>query len=111
MPSTLAIDGGVPVRTRMLPYGRQAVDDDDVAAVVDVLRSDWLQDLPPSFFVCHNFCLSRVREGVVGARREPPRTFLGTNALPYEAEESINIHDANDIERAERWLRREGVTT
>lgn len=30
----------------MIPYGRQSVDDDDVAAVVRVLRSDWLTQGP-----------------------------------------------------------------
>jgi UDP-4-amino-4,6-dideoxy-N-acetyl-beta-L-altrosamine transaminase len=30
----------------MLPYGRQAIDDDDVAAVVEVLRGDWLTQGP-----------------------------------------------------------------
>ncbi len=29
-----------------IPYGRQEIDDDDVAAVVDVLRSDWLTTGP-----------------------------------------------------------------
>ena len=38
----LAIDGGKPVRTTMLPYGKQSIDDDDIAAVTAVLRSDWL---------------------------------------------------------------------
>lgn len=42
----LAIDGGRPVRERLLPYGRQSVDDDDIAAVVSVLRSDWLTTGP-----------------------------------------------------------------
>jgi len=34
-----------------LPYGRQSIDDDDVAAVVEVLRSDWLTTGPavPAF--------------------------------------------------------------
>ncbi len=30
----------------MLPYGRQSIDDDDVQAVVDVLRGDWLTTGP-----------------------------------------------------------------
>jgi perosamine synthetase len=30
----------------VLPYGRQVIEDDDVAAVVDVLRSDWLTTGP-----------------------------------------------------------------
>ena len=25
-----------------IPYGRQSIDDDDIAAVVDVLHGDWL---------------------------------------------------------------------
>jgi len=41
-----AIAGGVPVRPAMLPYGRQLVDDDDVRAVVEALRSDWLTTGP-----------------------------------------------------------------
>jgi len=30
----------------MIPYGRQSVDEDDIAAVVDVLRGDWLTQGP-----------------------------------------------------------------
>jgi perosamine synthetase len=41
-----AINGGSPVRDTLLPYGRQAIDDVDIAAVVDVLRSDWLTTGP-----------------------------------------------------------------
>ncbi|MEZ6084430.1 MAG: UDP-4-amino-4,6-dideoxy-N-acetyl-beta-L-altrosamine transaminase [Phycisphaerae bacterium] len=42
----LAINGGKPVRTSMLPYGRQWIDEDDIAAVVEVLRGDWLTTGP-----------------------------------------------------------------
>lgn len=30
----------------LIPYGRQAIDDDDIAAVVEVLRGDWLTQGP-----------------------------------------------------------------
>lgn len=43
---TLAVDGGQPVRSQLLPYGHQVVDDDDVEAVVTALRSDWLTTGP-----------------------------------------------------------------
>jgi perosamine synthetase len=43
---TLAIDGGQPVRAALLPYGRQSIDEADIQAVVDVLRSDWLTTGP-----------------------------------------------------------------
>ena len=46
MNSRLAVEGGTPVRPTMLPYGRQAIDDDDVAAVTKVLKSDWLTTGP-----------------------------------------------------------------
>jgi len=42
----LAIDGGPPVRTKTLPYGRQSIDESDIAAVVETLRSDWLTTGP-----------------------------------------------------------------
>lgn len=42
----LAIHGGKPVRPRLLPYGHQLIDDADIAAVADVLRSDWLTTGP-----------------------------------------------------------------
>lgn len=43
---TLAIDGGSPVRASFLPYGRQSVEEADVQAVVEVLRSEWLTTGP-----------------------------------------------------------------
>jgi len=43
---TLAIHGGKPVREKLLPYGRQSLDDGDVQAVVEVLKSDWLTTGP-----------------------------------------------------------------
>jgi perosamine synthetase len=42
----LAINGGTPVRKTLLPYGRQSVSEDDIQAVVQVLRSDWLTTGP-----------------------------------------------------------------
>jgi perosamine synthetase len=42
----LAIHGGRPVRAALLPYGHQAITDADVAAVVEVLRSDWITSGP-----------------------------------------------------------------
>ena len=42
----LAIDGGEPVRARLLPYGHQIIADEDIEAVTRVLRSDWLTTGP-----------------------------------------------------------------
>jgi UDP-4-amino-4,6-dideoxy-N-acetyl-beta-L-altrosamine transaminase len=44
--SQLALHGGPPVREMLLPYGRQWIDEEEIAAVVEVLRSDWLTTGP-----------------------------------------------------------------
>lgn len=45
-PEALASHGGTPVREKLLPYGRQSLNEDDIQAVVEVLRSDWLTTGP-----------------------------------------------------------------
>ena len=42
----LALNGGKPVRQSLLPYGRQNIEEDDIAAVAEVLRSDFLTTGP-----------------------------------------------------------------
>ena len=37
-----AIEGGTPVRVRLIPYGHHWIDDADIAAVSAVLKSDWI---------------------------------------------------------------------
>lgn len=46
MSERLAVDGGRPIREKTLPYGRQTIEQEDIDAVVDVLRSDWLTTGP-----------------------------------------------------------------
>ena len=42
----LALHGGLPVRSTLLPYGRQSISDEDIQAVSEILRSDWLTTGP-----------------------------------------------------------------
>jgi UDP-4-amino-4,6-dideoxy-N-acetyl-beta-L-altrosamine transaminase len=42
----MAINGGKPVRSTILPYGHQWVDEEDIAAVIEVLKSDWVTQGP-----------------------------------------------------------------
>jgi len=42
----LAIEGGMPVRKTLLPYGRQWIDEEDIETVVQVLRSPWITTGP-----------------------------------------------------------------
>ena len=41
-----ALYGGRPVRETLLPYGHQQIDNDDINAVIEVLRSDWITTGP-----------------------------------------------------------------
>jgi len=41
-----AIMGGQPSRSRMLPYGHQSIDEEDIKCVDDALRSDWITQGP-----------------------------------------------------------------
>lgn len=43
---SLAVYGGSPVRETFLPYGHQSIDESDIQAVVETLRSDWLTTGP-----------------------------------------------------------------
>lgn len=42
----LAIHGGEPVRNHYLPYGKQSIDEDDIQAVINVLKSDFITTGP-----------------------------------------------------------------
>lgn len=42
----LVIEGGPPVRSTFLPYGHQSIEENDIQAVVETLRSDWLTTGP-----------------------------------------------------------------
>ena len=44
--NTRSSNGGRAAQPKILPYGRQSIDEDDIAAVVEVLRSDWLTTGP-----------------------------------------------------------------
>jgi perosamine synthetase len=46
LPATDPAAEPIPVRSTMLPYGRQSISEEDIQAVVDVLRSDWLTTGP-----------------------------------------------------------------
>jgi UDP-4-amino-4,6-dideoxy-N-acetyl-beta-L-altrosamine transaminase len=42
----LAIHGGKPVRDKYLTYGHRWLDEDDIKAVIEVLKSDWITQGP-----------------------------------------------------------------
>jgi len=44
--SKLAIHGGAPISDEYIPYGKQFIDEEDIQAVVDVLKGDYLTTGP-----------------------------------------------------------------
>ena len=87
--SLLAIEGGAPVRQKLLPYGHQWLGDADLAAVMEMLRSDWLTTGPKVEEFEHAFAQS------VGAR-EAVAVSSGTAAL-HAAMFAIGIGLGDDV--------------
>jgi len=85
----LAIDGGNPVRKNLLPYGHQWIDETDVQAVIEVLRSDWLTTGPK----VGEF--ERAFADVVGAR-EAVAVTNGTAAL-HTAMYAADIRPGDEV--------------
>ena len=87
--SSLAIDGGTPVRQRMLPYGHQWLDEADIATVMAVLRSDWLTTGPKVAEFEHAFAET------VGTR-EAVAVSSGTAAL-HTAMFALNVGPGDEV--------------
>ncbi len=85
----LAIHGDAPVREEMLPYSRQWLDEDDIALIVEVLRSDWLTTGPKVAEFEENFAqFVSAREAVVVSN--------GTAAL-HTAMSAVGIEPGDEV--------------
>lgn len=85
----LAIDGATPIRSTLLPYGRQQIDKADIEAVVQVLQSDWLTTGP----TVAEF--ERAFAKFVGAS-EAVAVSNGTAAL-HAAMDALNIGPGDEV--------------
>ncbi|MFT7507222.1 MAG: CMP-N,N'-diacetyllegionaminic acid synthase [Acidimicrobiales bacterium] len=66
------------------------------------------QDLYPSYFFCHNFWVLR-SEIIDNPNGQKPWVFMGNKIKPYFIDcPYIDIHDEDDLEESERWLKRHG---
>lgn len=72
-----------------IPYGRQLVDEDDIAAVIDVLRSDWLTTGP---------CVAQFEEAIAAFTGAPFAVAVssGTAAL-HAAMHAIGIGPGDEV--------------
>jgi dTDP-4-amino-4,6-dideoxygalactose transaminase len=94
----------------MIPYGRQSIDDDDIAAVVDVLRGDWLTqgpeinafeaDLATRVGAAHAVAFSSgtaALHAACAAAGLGPGDLLGTSALTFNASAACARYVGADV--------------
>lgn len=62
------------------------------------------QDLPPCYFLSHNFWVLRVNHLLSGEEGQQPWGFMGNKIMPYVIDESIDIHKAIDLIVAKNWI-------
>lgn len=62
------------------------------------------QDLPSCYFLSHNFWVLSVPFLMSGEEGQQPWGFMGNKILPYEIDESIDIHDELDLIIAKNWI-------
>jgi CMP-N,N'-diacetyllegionaminic acid synthase len=61
------------------------------------------QDLPASFFLCHNFWVLNLN-AIDRKTGLAPWTFMGDKVKPYEVEEAFDVHTIDDLRICENWL-------
>jgi CMP-N-acetylneuraminic acid synthetase len=64
------------------------------------------QDLPPCYFLSHNFWVLNVKKLLESkGEGQQPWGFMGDNIAYYEIDESIDIHKEIDLFIAKEWLK------
>jgi CMP-N,N'-diacetyllegionaminic acid synthase len=69
------------------------------------------QELPPCYFLAHNFWVLRVSISVKAAGGQKPWTFMGSRVMPIVTNECFDVHDEEDVRRCEAWIRENRVDT
>lgn len=64
------------------------------------------QDLPPCYFLAHNFWTLRTATLWNHDNGQPPWSFMGNRVKPYMIDHSIDIHSSADLLLAEDWIKR-----
>ncbi len=61
------------------------------------------QDLPPNYFLCHNFWVLNVKK-CFNTNGQPPWDFMGDKVKPYVVDYSLDVHYEEDIYLTEKWI-------
>ncbi len=68
------------------------------------------QDLPPCYYLCHNFWALNLHKSVRNGTGQPPWSFMGSKVKPLIVEESVDVHLQRDLLLCEDWLRRHQIS-
>jgi N-acylneuraminate cytidylyltransferase len=68
------------------------------------------QDLPPCYYLCHNFWALNLHKSVRNGLGQPPWSFMGPKVKPLIVEESVDVHLQRDLLLCEDWLRRHQIS-
>lgn len=63
------------------------------------------QDLPECYFLSHNFWVLSTEFLLSGKEGQQPWGFMGDKIIPYQIEESIDIHKEIDLYIAKEWIK------
>ena len=67
------------------------------------------QDLPPCYYLCHNFWALNLHRSVRCGTGSPPWSFMGPSVKPLVVEETVDVHLQRDLLLCEDWLDRNNV--
>lgn len=63
------------------------------------------QDLTKCYFLAHNIWVLNVKSLYSDEVGQPPWSFMGNKIVPYEIDESLDIHDVIDLVVAREWIK------
>lgn len=90
-----------PLRAKMIhEHGRLEMYEKGITGKVSTNR----QDLPPCYFLAHNFWVLNVSFLMSGKEGRQPWSFMGNRIVPYFIETSVDIHDKADLLLAKEWV-------
>lgn len=94
-----------PLRAKTLnPDGTLAMYEKGIESGVKISTNR--QDLPPCYFLSHNFWVLNVKYLLSGKEGQQPWGFMGNKIYPYIIDESIDIHQKVDLTVAKDWIER-----
>jgi hypothetical protein len=107
----VALSAVVPVheKSEYHPYRAKTLNDEGLLIpffdFTNTKVSGNRQDLPVSYFFDHSIWVLRVKNSVHSTDGQPPWTCMGNRIKAYVTEGCFDVHDFEDLEKTEKWLK------